>query len=846
MELKKYQQRVLDEISAYFDALAEEWRGGNLRHAAKDAWEQCKISRFYAERRTGANRDLPNFCLKVPTGGGKTLLATQIIGLAYKRLLPERNGVGLLLWIVPSDQIYRDTLKALKDRRHFYRESLDYALGQPIEIWEKHEIARLTPAQMRTKLNILVIKLQGTNRQDKESLKFFRDSGGNITQHFPAEDDPEANRALKARIPNLDMIQNRDGTDADLIKTSIGNLARLCEPIVMLDEGHKATSALALATVEGFNPRLIVELSATPPKEANLLCRVSGQELLDEQMIKLPIRVVTSREESWTNCLTRARDKREELAQIAREQSAVTQRTIRPIVLVQVERVGKDQRDTNFIHSEEVREWLIGRLGVPAAAVAVKTSERDDIEGIDLLDENCPIEWIITKAALQEGWDCPYAYILVSLSNTRSQQSMTQLVGRVLRQPFAAKTPARELNESYVYCLRASTEQVVAEIRKALSGEGYEGDAASVIDDSGETTKPETREAKMRLEFARQYLTPFEGRVFLPRFCVRFESGDQPLDYYSHLLSGVNVREFDYEPVREWDLTADIRSAKEIFRSVSLNENALEPIDREERDLILLDTDAQTKAWLASNLGEKRFSAKQCHYIVEQVCQRLQGVENQLAYARFRLLERMTGLVKAASDRQTQAIFQKLYDEGRLFFGIACIQCVFELPPSVKRKRIRAMTRNDTLPLQKDLFDFQPDDMNELEKVVALYLDESPEVLWWYRNIVGVNEFSIEGWKPNKLYPDFIVQRGEDGAAKPTVWIVESKGRHLSGNADTEYKRDVAKTFEKLGEKVTWQKLGEDFADHCFRFQVLDQGDYADKDWKADLQKMLTASLTPS
>ena len=135
-----------------------------FKHAAKPTpGNNAKSSRaLHRTTHWNANRDLPNFCLKVPTGGGKTLLATQIIGLAYKRLLlPERNGVGLLLWIVPSDQIYRDTLKALKNRRHFYRESLDYALGQPIEIWEKHEIARLTPAQMRTKLNILVIKLQG-------------------------------------------------------------------------------------------------------------------------------------------------------------------------------------------------------------------------------------------------------------------------------------------------------------------------------------------------------------------------------------------------------------------------------------------------------------------------------------------------------------------------------------------------------------------------------------------------------------------------------------------------------------------------------------------------------------
>ena len=38
---------------------------------------------------------------------------------------------------------------------------------------------------------------------------------------------------------------------------------------------------------------------------------------------------------------------------------------------------------------------------------------------------------------------------------------------------------------------------------------------------------------------------------------------------------------------------------------------------------------------------------------------------------------------------------------------------------------------------------------------------------------------------------------------------------------------------------MTWQELGEDFAQHKFRFQVLDQGEYADRDWRDDLQKML-------
>ena len=843
MEFKKYQQRVLEEVGAYLEAVAAERAGNNRRYAAKAAWENLKVSNFYRDRRNGIGNDLPTFCLKVPTGGGKTLLATQIIGLACKKLVPERNGAGLVLWVVPSDQIYKDTLKALRNRRHFYRESLEYALGQRIEVWEKHEIARLTPTQLRTCLNVLIVKLQGANRQDKETLKFFKDSGGNITQHFPAEDDYDAHRLLKNRIPNLEMLAEDERTGTYLAKTSVGNLVRLCEPIVILDEGHKSTSDLAGQTIEGFNPCLVVELSATPAREANILSKVTGQELLNEQMIKLPIKIATSRETSWTNCLTQARDRRESLAALAREYATQGNPLIRPIVLVQVERTGKDQLDTKYIHSEEVRDWLVSRLGIPKDCVAVKSSDKDDIEGIDLMDENCRVEWIITKSALQEGWDCPYAYILVSLSNTRSQQSMTQLVGRVLRQPFVTKTPFKELNESYVYCLRSGTEQVVQEIRGALSKEGYEGDAANLIDRGDEPAIADERQTFMRPEFARLY-QEFNGRIYLPRFCVRFPDGDEPLDYYSHLLNQVNVRAFDYDPVKEWDLMPDLNNAREHFRSITLNEEVLEPVDIEERELVLTDSDAQVKSWLVANLGENRFSAKQLRYIVESVCEQLRNVEGQLAYARFRLLEKIAGLIQRETNAQTQALFQSLYEQDRLFFGLACIPCRFELPPSVKRRFLKSLRRRNDTDLQKSLFDHQPDDLNEYEKDVALYLDQSPQVLWWYRNIVGVNEFDIEGWQPNKLYPDFIVQKGEDGKALPTVWIIESKGKHLSGNTDTEYKRDVARTFEQLGRKVTWQELGEGFDKNWFRFQVLDQGDYADRDWKDDLHKMLLASLT--
>ena len=109
------------------------------------------------------------------------------------------------------------------------------------------------------------VKLASTNRETREQLKFFRDSGGNIVQHFPPENDPDEHKKLKAQFLNLDMLGNDDDQDERFVKTSLGNLVRLCEPAVILDEGHKATSDLARNTIEGFNASAVVELSAIPP-----------------------------------------------------------------------------------------------------------------------------------------------------------------------------------------------------------------------------------------------------------------------------------------------------------------------------------------------------------------------------------------------------------------------------------------------------------------------------------------------------------------------------------------------------------------------------------------------------
>jgi type III restriction enzyme len=123
---------------------------------------------------------------------------------------------------------------------------------------------------------------------------------------------------------------------------------------------------------------MIVELSATPPKESNKLVEISGKELHDEEMIKLDLHVVNKASTHWKDTIRAAMERRDDLEQKARNHEANTNVYIRPMCLVQVERTGKEQRDSKLIHSEDVREYLIGQ-GVPKDSIAVKSAELDEL-----------------------------------------------------------------------------------------------------------------------------------------------------------------------------------------------------------------------------------------------------------------------------------------------------------------------------------------------------------------------------------------------------------------------------------------------------------------------------------
>ena len=328
MELKEYQQKTLSQIKTYLEALGR-WRDKNREVLEKvgpgveldfpaKAWEQI-VKTPYQPRKNGLGEYLPNFCLKIPTGGGKTLLAVKTIDLI--NTVYRRRQTGLVLWVVPTTQIYRQTLQSLRGREHPYRQHLDIASGGRTIILEKTE--RFTPLDIAQNLVVLLLMLPSASRQNKETLKVFKDSGGFI-EFFPAEDQIEEQRKLLHRYSNLDTFGSDKGSYGRQVKTSLGNALRLLSPVIILDEGHKAYSETAQGTLWGFNPAIIIELSATPTSGSNVLVDIKGMDLAREEMIKLDLHVVNKTSADWKNTMLASKEKRDALEGVARKHEANT------------------------------------------------------------------------------------------------------------------------------------------------------------------------------------------------------------------------------------------------------------------------------------------------------------------------------------------------------------------------------------------------------------------------------------------------------------------------------------------------------------------------------------------
>lgn len=835
MELKDYQKKTLEQVKRYLESLAE-FKAKNDKAIEKDpdlsinfplkAWEKV-IGTTYYSKKNGLGEELPDFYLKIPTGGGKTILACHTIDLINRVYLKKQTGI--VLWIVPTTQIYRQTLANLRNREHPYRQVLDISSGGRTAVLEKMD--RFTKLDVEENLVVMLLMLPSASRRNKEVLKVFKDSGS-FGEFFPLEDDREGNEKLLKEFSNLDYFGDERSFYGRIVKTSLGNTLRVLKPIIIIDEGHKAYSEIAQKTIGDFNPSIIVELSATPPKNSNSLVNISGQELNREEMIKLDLHITNKASLDWKDAILAAVDRRNLLEQRARDYEANTGEYIRPICLIQAERTGKEQRGTRYIHAEDVKEYLIKQCGISEEEIAIKSSEKDDIEGINLLSKECLIRYIITKYALQEGWDCAFAYLLAILTNPSSQLSITQLVGRILRQPKARKTKVKELDESYVFCFRQKARDLLENIKRGFEVEGLGDLAGRVSMEEGDTESVEATRAKA-IHY-RENFKKFEGRIYLPKFVIQENEGWRDVSYEMDILSRIDWSEVNLEALA--DIPLGEMRAKEEKVTVGLSKDEKKVIETKEftaeeggleinkvfvtRQIL----DIVPNSWVAYEIGKKVMAMFLRKYDKKTVT-------NNLVF----IIEELRKCLAKERDRLAEQVFRYLIERRILWFFLLSDKGGYKLPNHIKvRKNLKPLVRNDYTQIQQSLFDFVPEEeFNEMEKSVALYLDEQEKLLWWYRNL-SRQDYYIQGWKKHRIYPDFIFADANDKKQEDykKIYVVETKGVHLK-NEDTDYKKDVFDFCNKLGQQKDWRELNLEFDDKKFEFQVI-----FEDEWKAKINEI--------
>ena len=682
MELKEYQRGTLDALVRWLETLEETQREletmiemfrqaptnipipDELRNYPKAAWRKLRENGGVAasagehvDRTDDANRPIPHICFKVPTGGGKTLLAAA----ALERLRWQR---GLVLWIVPSKAIYTQTKAALWDKQHPYRKMLNRASAGRVKMLEKEDT--FNRDDIANYLCVMLLMLPATNRQKgREFLRMFRDSG-RYPSFFPDIDDIFGNTEMLNEYPDLEC-----HTEGGLVKQSLFNVFKLLRPIVVLDEAHKAYGARNREANEEFaksinrlDPRIVIELSATPNRGiSNLLVDIEGPDLKKEEMIKLPVQVTSFPNAEWQLTLSQAVDELERLDAEAKSLETNTGRYIRPIAVVRVERTGRDQRDGVRIHAEDVREYLTQNLGVPSDAVRVKSAENDELGRENLLSEFSQVRWIITKSALMEGWDCPFAYLLVMLDNTQAQRAITQLVGRVMRQPYAQRTGRESLDQCYVYCNNAEVGTVVTQVKNGLESEGLTGLGDEVMGASDSQQGDEVQEVEMQSIQRREQ---FQNQsIYLPMVLHKDGENWIRLNYQAHILPHIDWSAIESpdprasapQSVRRQSATVDVDEAPPVFHT--------EQDPHIEKKISISDF-ARRLSDIMPNLWQAARIAAQMHERLRTDGETEADIYDRRSYLAHVLREH----VKNEVEKQAEQVFRRKLDQGEIRFDL--------------------------------------------------------------------------------------------------------------------------------------------------------------------------------
>lgn len=851
LQLKNYQDRAIEVLSEYLKECVK------LDDANKAFYSVTKDILGFGVPYHDIN-DLPSIpyvCLRIPTGGGKTLVACHSIHVIAQNLL--HTNCSIVLWLVPSNTICEQTLNALKNRLHPYRQALEMTLGT-VSVLDIEEALYVKKATIDSGTTIIVSTLQSFRVEETEGRKVYRNSG-QLMDHFMGL-PPELSSKL-------------DRGDEGNLYHSLANVLSIHRPIVVVDEAHNARTDLSFDTLQRINPSCIIEFTATPAKEphpSNVLYSISAAELKAEDMIKMPIRLETK--SNWKELLSDSIACRERLEKISNMERQQTGEYVRPILLIQAQ---AQRKGHTSITVDVVLETLLQDHNIPREHVAVATGSQYELDKVkDVQSPECLIRYIITIQALREGWDCPFAYVLCSIAEMRSSTYVEQILGRVLRLPKAKSKQYDELNLAYAFAASVSFTEAANALADALVENGFEkqevkdlivpvhkedDDLQPKFDEVGtlfETTTVEIPEipkikrlppevqrvvsldaANMKLTFlgsmsmaeretlkecfstaegkakvdeiyrksnyltSKKKLTPAERKEKFSVPILAIQQGDllevfestHFLDHaWSLLKCDALLTEDEYSSQRATGQLGEVFIDKGRVQTKVITE-------MQEQMVLLQINDNWTVGnlvhWLDRSIPHKDISPDESGIFLTRAIQSLMEQRGfsleQLVVDKYRLKDSLKEKIDKHRKLAHQQTFQLLLDPGCNTPLIVSPETVFTYNP--KQYPYNTLYKGRFV-FQKHYYPQIGDLKEDGEEVeCAQYLDQMEEVEFWVRNLSQKPDHSF--WiqtSTDRFYPDFVCKL-KDGR----YLVVEYKGEDREDTKDTKEKQYLGELWEK-------------------------------------------------
>jgi len=857
IRLKNYQTKTLDVLKAYL----EQARYSDARTAYESILrDKLEIERFkpYQVLPASGDQSVPYVCLRLPTGGGKTLLSVYTIQLAAESYIEREYPITLLF--VPSDAIKMQTLETLKNPSNANRIALDKSFEGRFQVHDIENFEQIRPQDLRDRACVIVSTFQSFRVEDTNIRKVYAHNES-LEPHFTK---------IPSHVDGLEHFS--DGEHKGKLKFSLANLLSFHRPLVIVDEAHNAKSGLSFEMFSRINPSCMVEYTATPADNSNVLYSVSAAELKAEQMIKLPI--MLSEHRTWEQAVSASVLEREKLDDLAKKDKDY----IRPIVLFQAESANND------VTVEILLEELVENNNIDRSKVAIATGDQKELDSINLFDPICPIEYVITIQALKEGWDCPFAYILCSVANTRSPTAIEQLLGRVLRMPYAKIRSQEELNRAYAHVSSKTWMNAQNKLFERLISMGFEEEEAKEFTYqypiSGMSDAPQGKAFAVTLsgapdlsslDQAEQSTIEIEdqenGEIILK---VKGMMTDDVITKLSKTMKGEDKKEFELaakikQTQQETSLTPAQKNVLFVLPQLALHfDDGLELAEPETclyaAGWDLLNYPAQlTQQEFTANDDAKHFMADiEGKKVVIQYTDRdqqlsLEGIDtpwSELELSRWldrrlkqsdvkqedllEFLRRMIDYLLKRSDLDMPKIVQ-----GRFFLEKVVRDKIAEYRQKATQAGFQQYLFSRDAIAEVDIgkfsFTFDPAqypanrlyegqykfskhyyqrvaDMNKEEADFAFSLDKDQRIEFWVRNLERNPQHSF--WLPtssDKFYPDFVAK-----LKNGRLLVIEYKGSHLD-NEDTAEKKNIGDLWaEKSGNLflMAWkEKDGMDIHD---------------------------------